>query len=369
MRAYSHGPNAHGSSFTTGLSSLTLVVMVMVLSTSCMVWFATASGDEEEDGAATTTCEDPSSSSTTGRPRLHPHDESLLLYPFDSLVSTQNEAKRIAESISLGAENVDGTSTTTSLRSFVVTTREQTNGRGTNGRVWMGHRGNVFCTIGIRQQDWMASKIPLTLLPLKIGSLVAQTVQRLIDHEECHHSSTNTNTNRHDSSPLVTVKWPNDVLVNEQKISGVLIESSNNGWFLIGIGINLAHAPEVAQSGPNRGRPATSVKDICTTDDDGGDTTASGVADTVGEKEAEELGISLAYDLNTFLQEAGMGMFDGDRVLQDWKQWIDWDMELVMRDTPGQDRVKMVGVLPDGRIQVQNVQDGRIRTLVSDYFL
>ena len=224
----------------------------------------------------------------------------------------------------------------------------------------MGQRGNVFVTIGIRQEDWIKSKIPLTLLPLKIGSLVARHVQGVLN--ECYDDTTT----RQDSPPLVaTVKWPNDVLVNGRKISGVLIESSSNGWFLIGIGINLAYAPEVATSGPDRGRPATSIGDLCPD------------LPSLGGHEARQFAVDLAYDLHSFVHPTttttttttGGIVSSGNDVLNEWKQWLDWDMEWTMRDTPERERVKIVDVLPDGRVKIQNVLDGRIRTLVSDYFL
>jgi biotin-(acetyl-CoA carboxylase) ligase len=155
---------------------------------------------------------------------------------------------------------------------------------------------------------------------------------------------------------MVTVKWPNDVLVNERKISGVLIESSSNGWLLIGIGVNLASAPVVDTSGQNRGRPATSIAALCP------ETVSSTL---MNEETAERFGIDLGYALYSFLLKGGTGR----DVLNEWTRWIDFDMELVLRDTPGQERVKITDILPDGRIQVQHIHDGRIQTLVSDYFL
>ena len=44
------------------------------------------------------------------------------------------------------------------------------------------------------------------------------------------------------------VKWPNDVLADDRKIAGILLESASNGgerleWLAVGIGINLDHFP------------------------------------------------------------------------------------------------------------------------------
>ncbi|WP_265024062.1 biotin--[acetyl-CoA-carboxylase] ligase [Wolbachia endosymbiont (group A) of Epagoge grotiana] len=39
-------------------------------------------------------------------------------------------------------------------------------------------------------------------------------------------------------------KWPNDILIDGKKISGILLEKrSNSNWLIIGIGINVSHAP------------------------------------------------------------------------------------------------------------------------------
>ena len=46
---------------------------------------------------------------------------------------------------------------------------------------------------------------------------------------------------------LISLKWPNDVLLGGQKTSGILLESGqkhHQKWMVIGIGLNLTHHPE-----------------------------------------------------------------------------------------------------------------------------
>jgi biotin-(acetyl-CoA carboxylase) ligase len=253
--------------FLFGIVTLMLVVLgssFLVTTTAA----AAAKEDEEEIITTTTTCENP---------QYHPNDETLLLYHFESTSSTQDEAKKIVLA--------DDCST---AKAFCVTATEQTNGRGTSGRLWMGVRGNTFVTIGIPQKAWMGLKnVPLSLLPLRIGSLVANRVQGLLD--KCGDDDDKADP----QPPMVAVKWPNDVLVDEKKISGVLIESSANGdWFLIGIGVNLAYAPPVPTSGPNNGRQSTCIQDICPPS-----------SDLDLQDAACRLGVDLAHDVNQWLQK------------------------------------------------------------------
>lgn len=55
------------------------------------------------------------------------------------------------------------------------------------------------------------------------------------------------------SPALVGIKWPNDVLLDGVKASGILVESGAhaNGdlWLAVGIGVNLTHAPEGTERG------------------------------------------------------------------------------------------------------------------------
>jgi hypothetical protein len=50
---------------------------------------------------------------------------------------------------------------------------------------------------------------------------------------------------------------------------------------------------------------------------------------------ANQVGVDLVYDLHTFLQTWNHS--NPDQILNNWKRWVDGDMELVMRDTPQQE--------------------------------
>jgi biotin-(acetyl-CoA carboxylase) ligase len=294
------------SSYAFGLSIALLVVL-----------FTVVKGSQDEEGACTN----------------NHNVEGLSLFHFDHTMSTQDEAKRIV------VQEPDS-----DLEPVVcVTATEQSNGRGTSGRIWMGARGNTFVTIGIRQSAWIATKLPLTLLPLQIGTIVAQQVSRLV--ENC----------KVNPQPFVTIKWPNDVLVDHQKIAGVLIESEN-GWFLVGIGVNVAYAPPVPTAGPNHGRPSTSLDVYCSAD--------TAAAHAGYEEIAHQLGVDMARDLGAFLDHPN----PSQDVLDEWKRWVDWDMELVLRDLEDKTPVMPVDVHSDGRLLVRD-RNGRERLMVSDYFI
>ncbi|MEA2179392.1 MAG: BirA family transcriptional regulator [Solirubrobacteraceae bacterium] len=122
-----------------------------------------------------------------GRPRLH----------LRTIDSTNAKARELA-----AGDAPHGT---------LVTAREQTAGRGRQGRSWVGPPGTaLLMSLVLREHD--------TLLPLRAGLAVADV-----------------------AGGHALVKWPNDVLVEDRKVAGILVEGRpNEGWAVLGIGVNVA---------------------------------------------------------------------------------------------------------------------------------
>lgn len=112
---------------------------------------------------------------------------------------------------------------------FWLTANRQTSGRGRLDRHWVSEAGNVYSTyIGP-----LPVKPAVPLLPFMLSLAVREAI---IDHLPPDRES------------AVQLKWPNDVLIDGAKISGVLVEqraiASHPPLMAIGMGINVEHAPE-----------------------------------------------------------------------------------------------------------------------------
>jgi BirA family biotin operon repressor/biotin-[acetyl-CoA-carboxylase] ligase len=117
--------------------------------------------------------------------------------------STNDIAKKLAK---------DGASEGT-----VVSADVQKKGRARLGREWSSPMGGIWLSVILRP-DTTSERI--SLLPLIAGNAVANTLNRLYDID-------------------ARVRWPNDVLIGERKVSGILTEiDTNENFVVIGIGIN-----------------------------------------------------------------------------------------------------------------------------------
>lgn len=119
-----------------------------------------------------------------------------------------------------------------------IIARRQSAGRGRRGRAWSSETGNLAATLLTVVQRPPAEAAQLTFV-------AALAVADLLDAFA--------------PPALVTIKWPNDVMLDGRKASGILLESGAHAggglWLAVGIGVNLAHAPAGIE------RPATALAD------------------------------------------------------------------------------------------------------------
>lgn len=148
------------------------------------------------------------------------------LHILQEVDSTLNEATRIAP---------------TATGPIWIMAHHQTAARGRRGRSWSNPRGNLAATLLMRP-DGNPEQAALR-------SFVAA----LALFDACVSV-----TGRADG---LSLKWPNDVLLNGGKLAGILLESTGQGrevsHLAIGIGVNLADAPNRESVEPGALRPVS----------------------------------------------------------------------------------------------------------------
>ena len=160
---------------------------------------------------------------TDGMPSL---PEGFLLHRYDTIGSTNDEARRLA---CAGAP--EGT---------LVWAGAQKAGRGRRGRPWQSPPGNLYLSLVLRPGA-PAARAPQ--LGFVTAVALGDALERLAGP----------------GLPL-SFKWPNDVLAGGRKLAGILLESemaASGGldFVILGMGVNLASAPRDVEY------PATSLAD------------------------------------------------------------------------------------------------------------
>ncbi len=109
----------------------------------------------------------------------------------------------------------------------VVIADVQSAGRGRHGRRWQSIRGNLLLSLMLRP-GVAVDKLPQVSF---VAGLAAADAADAFLH----------------CGP-VGLKWPNDILLDDAKLCGILIESELAGadveWMVVGVGMNIVAAPE-----------------------------------------------------------------------------------------------------------------------------
>lgn len=159
------------------------------------------------------------------------NDYHLLAY--ESVDSTNEEAKRLAEG---GASH-----------GAVIWAKEQTAGRGRMQRQWESKPGNLFLSILLSPDCALAEAAQLSFVASVAGVKALQPLLPGKGEFRC--------------------KWPNDILLGNKKMGGILLESFTTQsedatgktkprqWVVVGVGMNIDSYPEEALY------PATSLRE------------------------------------------------------------------------------------------------------------
>src|SRR5262249_7315039 len=142
-----------------------------------------------------------------GLPEWEPVEPSMIVVRYRRVASTNDKARILAEN---GAREWT-----------VVVSEVQTHGRGRFGKKWQSHKGGLWFSIVLYP------KIP----PSRIGTLqffTSNAIRKTLVEK---------------TGLEVQTKWPNDLVLGSNKITGILIESKSKGndvlFAVVGIGLNV----------------------------------------------------------------------------------------------------------------------------------
>lgn len=113
---------------------------------------------------------------------------------------------------------------------FWVGAERQTAGRGRGDHSWAAWNGALTFSLIARWRDFRLTRRESAELSLRVAEAVASTAREFAPSAE------------------IWVKPPNDVYVRDRKLSGILIESPNAEFVVVGVGVNVGNrstdAPE-----------------------------------------------------------------------------------------------------------------------------
>ena len=118
-----------------------------------------------------------------------------------------------------------------------IMAQRQTAGRARRGRHWIDPAGNFAATLVMRPAE-----APMTRALRSFVAALAlyDALTKVIG----------------DSVPL-SLKWPNDVLLNGGKLAGILLESGARDYLAVGVGVNLLAAPAAGTVEAGSHRPVS----------------------------------------------------------------------------------------------------------------
>jgi len=236
------------------------------------------------------------------------------LYFFDTIDSTNNELKRMAAN---GAS--EGT---------VVVSACQTGGRGRRGRQWQSDADvGIYMSVLLRPELSPSAVQSITLLA---SGAVCKALEKYVPDK-------------------LGIKWPNDILINNRKVCGILTEMTSEPdkvqAIILGIGLNVWNKEEDFKDGLDK--TATS---LCLNTD-------------------RELSRSLLVaDILRELEDLYLGFVEKGKTSEFMDIWRSFSItigrDIIVYQGDNKWRAKALDVLDDGRLLVET-PDGKRLTILS----
>ena len=112
-------------------------------------------------------------------------------------------------------------------KNVILIADEQTEGRGRRGNEWISPKGNIYCSIALKNdiplKNYFAFSI-LTLISIK-KSLKKFGIENIF------------------------FKWPNDIFFGNKKFAGIILENfkigNRDNYVIIGVGLNFINSPQL----------------------------------------------------------------------------------------------------------------------------
>ena len=134
----------------------------------------------------------------------------LKIYSFKKVKSTNDTALRFIKK---------------NIINGVITSETQKNGRGKYGKNWVSNKGNLFMSIFFPIEKKITIK--------KFSKINLKIIKKIF---------------LKNINIKITVKHPNDILIKNKKVCGILQEIAYNKNYkilIIGIGINIVNSPKI----------------------------------------------------------------------------------------------------------------------------
>ncbi len=136
----------------------------------------------------------------------------IKLIKFKSVKSTNDEAHKLIKK--------------DMIKPTLITTENQTKGRGTMGKKWVSLKGNLFLSIFFAINNTNINYKQFALLnAYLLRNILSKYVLKKIN-----------------------IKWPNDLIIEKEKICGILqevIKYKEKHFLIIGVGINTFTSPKI----------------------------------------------------------------------------------------------------------------------------